>query len=496
MVLTDRGNLKVMNAEEEITVVPCFGVSVFLRDGEPVIVYCDLDTHLLSDPEITEVFRTEFPSDPKRDKLMDSRSRMPNLANVPPFSTKMERGARNYGAKDLEKLVDNLSRTLPDAEAAILLGWFCAAHVKPHLRSVGINYPLINLYGPPESGKTASASLMLCLHGVPGTGSPVVDASQSTIVSMREKLSQSNSVPTIVDEVNQGTIDYKKYQELINILKSSWDHSATSKMDGGGIRDIIATSPVITCGEETISAEHRSLRTRTLEIAFDPAWKDDDTRRRHFMYATARKPLLASFGLDLIVEAVQGVDTLWVSDRFMERLDQVPKVMGSDRKREGYAACLMGLDFLDKALTRLGANCKDRIEQLDVALRKHVANIDGVVDTNTDRVIRRIVAGINNYITDIDPDGPKVPPGIGTYFPTANEVRFEPRLAYESMRRTNREDARTVFKLAPEDFSKMLKSAPPSYVDMREDGCAYIQMEDLVAKGWWLSAPSVSVEDF
>jgi len=495
MVLTDRGNLKVMNAEE-ITVVPHFGTSVFLRDGDPVIVYCDPDTDLLSDPDIEEVFRTEFPEDPRREKVKNCRSRMPNLANVPPFSRKMERGARNYTAEDLSKLIDSISRTLPEAEAATVLGWFCAAHIKPHLRATGVNFPLLNLYGAPESGKTASASLMLCLHGVPGTDAPVVDASQSTIVSIREKLSQSNSVPTIVDEVNQGTIDFHKYKELVNVFKSSWDHSATSKMASGGVQDKVSTSPVVTCGEETIAAEHRSLRTRTLEVAFDMQWKDDSDRRANFMYVSARKPLLASFGLDLLVEAVQATEVLWVADQFSRRIEQVPKVSGSDRKREGYAACLLGLDFLGKALKRLGADCSVRLKELEVALLDKLTVTESkTIDSNIDLIIKRIAWSINNAVLDIDPDGPKMSGSVGMYLASADKVRFLPLYAYQALSRIDRQGQRGVFKMAPEDFEKMLKSAPPKYVRMGEDGFAYISMQDLEEKGWWMSSPPASEID-
>lgn len=496
MVLTDRGNLKAMNAEE-ITTVPHFGTSVFLRDGEYVTVYCDPDSHLLSDPEMDEVFRTEFPGDPKRDKIRNSRSRMPNLAHVPPFSRKMERGSRGFDVENLQKLINSLTCVLPDAESAIVLGWFCAAHIKPHLRATGINFPLLNMYGQPESGKTATASLMLSLHGVlTNSDAPVVDASQSTLPTIREKLSQSNSVPTILDEMNQ-SMDYRKYQELVSLMKSSWDHSVTSKMDGAhSMRDMIPTSPLVTCGEQTISTEHRSLRTRTLEVAFNLAWKADDRRRRYFMYVASRKTELASFGLDMLVEAVQGVDFYWVRDRFEQRLEDVPKAYGSDRKREGYAACLMGLDFLGKTLERLGANCSKRLGQLEAALIKNVGALDdGVIDSDIDRIIRRIVGAVNNYLMDFDPEAPKLVSSVARYSPTTDELWFLPGPTYDSLKRSSRDESRRVYLMASEDFEKTMKEAAPDYITRRGNGWYSMPIEVAKARGWWRESEEKGIEE-
>lgn len=496
LILTDRGNLKKMEAET-ITTVPHFGISVFLREGERVAVYCDPNSCLISDPEFNEVFRTEFPEDPKGLKVANASSRMPNMAHLPPFSVNMERGRRGYDGEKLAELVTRLSKVVPDAEAATIMGWMCCAHLKAHLRAVGVRFPLLNLYGLPESGKTATATLMLTLHGVHSTESdPLVDVSQSTPVSVREKLSQSSSVPTILDEFNQ-SMQQDRYMEIVNILKSAWDQNSASKMvANGGMRDMVATSPIITCGEQTISSEHRSLRTRTLEVAFNLEWKKDKDRTANYRKVSAQMDKLASFGLDLIVEAVQGVDVDWVQEKYLDHLDTVPRVYGSDRKTEGYAMCLVGLDLLEQACHRQGADVSERISELKAAITNFTENVEeGQIESETDRIFSRLVMAVANQEFDLDPSGPKLPKAMGRWVRADNKIRMLPSGAYRTIKSQARGEF-NLFRMSPEDFNRTIRTATPDYVHIDGDGYAWLSVEDMRARGWWQEPEVEEPEEF
>jgi len=105
-------------------------------------------------------------------------------------------------------------------------------------------FPILNLYGPPSSGKTALGnSFMALLY-------PVVEPSKlatTTIASLNTMLGRASNIPVIIDEYKNSVNDTK-----IEMLKSVWGGKGQSKknIETKEIEETMFTCSLILCGQE------------------------------------------------------------------------------------------------------------------------------------------------------------------------------------------------------------------------------------------------------
>ena len=105
-------------------------------------------------------------------------------------------------------------------------------------------FPILNLYGPPSSGKTALGnSFMALLY-------PVVEPSKlatTTIASLNTMLTRGANLPVLIDEYKNSVNDTK-----VEMLKSVWGGKGQSKknIETKEIEETMFTCSLILCGQE------------------------------------------------------------------------------------------------------------------------------------------------------------------------------------------------------------------------------------------------------
>lgn len=105
-------------------------------------------------------------------------------------------------------------------------------------------FPILNLYGPPSSGKTALGNSFLALLY------PVVEPSKlatTTIASLNTMLTRAANIPVIIDEYKNSVNDTK-----IEMLKSVWGGKGQSKknIETKEIEETMFSCSLILCGQE------------------------------------------------------------------------------------------------------------------------------------------------------------------------------------------------------------------------------------------------------
>ena len=105
-------------------------------------------------------------------------------------------------------------------------------------------FPILNLYGPPSSGKTALGNSFLALLY------PVVEPSKlatTTISSLNTMLTRGANIPVLIDEYKNSINDTK-----VEMLKSVWGGKGQSKknIETKEIEETMFTCSLILCGQE------------------------------------------------------------------------------------------------------------------------------------------------------------------------------------------------------------------------------------------------------
>lgn len=495
-MLTDRGNLKKMQADD-VVVVPHFGILTLMKKGEDYSLYVDAETCFM--PERSEAleanYRTEFPGDPKGVSLQNARSRMPNSKNLAAWSQAKMLDQKGYDRQKFKEMIQALSQVIPREHCAVVLGWFAGAHLKTLLKSRAINYSLLNLYGVPGCGKTETALLMIGLHGVYGRteGTCLIDCSRGTEAGIRDILSQSVSIPTILDEFNH-PMGHDKYQRLGQLLKSSWDSSA-APMIKGGISSTIPTSPVVTCGEQPIAASNDALRTRNLEIGYSITWKTRPECAAAYQWLTRNHKFVASFGLDLIQYTVNQMTPDEVVDLYDEYCDELPLVSNSERKRGGYAAAMLGIRLMELTASEyLGYDMGEEAEVLRSRIVEHAEaenKKETQVTSNLLSALRWIVETVDEAV-NTNADLPKNLEKGYQYDEVGGRIWIKLDRFYEHGRATNRD----VFTVTPSAFFKLLEGDTPEFAMPWPGGNKKIlgfEVDTLKEMGWWGQSLDASI---
>ena len=111
-----------------------------------------------------------------------------------------------------------------------ILGWYAACHLKVHLQSIDNQFPILNLWGNAESGKTKTASLFACLHGCDYImEDSVMTLGGATPWGVKNFAASTTTAARLLDEFNRSKIKEANYNYFAEVMKAAWNNQTFSQ---------------------------------------------------------------------------------------------------------------------------------------------------------------------------------------------------------------------------------------------------------------------------
>lgn len=333
----------------EIMEVKACGIHRTYYDDEPLWVYVEPGFSVNSN----RVCGTHY--------LADTVNAAPHLAKVvlpDPEGKLEEQDAYAQAVRSLKLLLKiNNIETI-----GILLGWFCAAHIRPHCMEAFREFPLLNVWGASGTGKTTTTELFMWLAGVGDKGiGQAIDAPGTSRYAITAYLSTSTSVVRRVEEYNKSKISRDLYRQIGDLLKASFNGNIATRgaigKNANTTSDLNAKvvqlpidSPICYLSEQTTTVP--ALSARSVQLQMTPGGLA--AGRPYFapLQDKARKEALLGIA-KLLVYSALSTRTEEVRDLVEAQKKYVPEALG-DRPRMCYQIVLAGLDFFLKTLELQG----------------------------------------------------------------------------------------------------------------------------------------------
>ena len=159
-----------------------------------------------------------------------------------------------------------------------MLGWFLANHLKSHFITIERRYPLLYISGIAGTGKNSLVALWMRIAGLEGEQAMyTLEAPNATKLPFQQGLTNSTTIPRVVNELNPKSVSKSQYTAIVELLKGAFDSQTVSKgRIGGGDRgganvssvNWTITAPVVTLSEEPISSP--ALLQRGIKVELNP----------------------------------------------------------------------------------------------------------------------------------------------------------------------------------------------------------------------------------
>ncbi len=266
------------------------------------------------------------------------------------------------------------------ATIATLLGWNMACFFKQHIFSYRNEFPLVSVWGNAQAGKTQTTGLFAALHGIHYLGgeggtddaAPIsLGGTGSTVFTTWVALSESMTVPKLVEEFNQASLK-NKYDDYVENFKRCYNQHAVkrgsirnSKLHGTGVidaysADIPLTAPTLLISEQSIQVP--ALVQRCIQIQMN-----EDQRRGPGMETNFEKLKRQYTHFDVFAKTAY-METLQITaeqvDAWISKWkDKVPAKIG-DRPHFSYCVALAGLDYLIYLSDKYGLNISEEVSEL------------------------------------------------------------------------------------------------------------------------------------
>lgn len=171
-----------------------------------------------------------------------------------------------------------LLKTNTEEVIATLLGWFFSNHLRAHFSQIEKRYPLLYISGIAGTGKNSLIALWMRLAGLQGEQAMyTLEAPNSTKLPFQQGLTNSITIPRVINELNPKSVSKQQYTAITELLKAAFDSQTISKgRIGGGDRhganvssvDWTITAPIITLSEEPLSSP--ALLQRGIKVELNP----------------------------------------------------------------------------------------------------------------------------------------------------------------------------------------------------------------------------------
>lgn len=272
-----------------------------------------------------------------------------------------------------------------DDVLCMVLPWFFGSHIKQHLYQINERFPLLGISGNAGVGKNATVKVLMRLCGLEGEDAKwTLEAPNATKLPFQQNLSNSCTIPRVINEMNPKSMDNNHYRMVLEVLKAAYDSQVISKGTiGGGNRNVrganvstiswVITAPVVFLSEELISEPalvHRSVQI-VLAGNYDPQYTDA------FLDLEPRSSDLVDIGRSLIRSAIEtplkAICTLYDSQQLPKEVQNSPL---QERIKVNFRTLLTAYDWAIPALGKCGMSEEnlDGIRKLRQHFVEHITN--------------------------------------------------------------------------------------------------------------------------
>lgn len=227
------------------------------------------DGHLGKAVYVEEGFSVDTDGFPDSHKLVGSVNGAPKLK---------KRNFNGLVTAEANEAFGLLLQTNSDQVIATLLGWFFSSHLKAHFFQIEKRYPLLYISGIAGTGKNSLIALWMRIAGLQGEAAMyTLEAPNSTKLPFQQGLTNSITIPRVINELNPKSVSKQQYTTITELLKAAFDSQTISKgRIGGGDRnganvssvDWTITAPIVTLSEEPLSSP--ALLQRGIKVELTP----------------------------------------------------------------------------------------------------------------------------------------------------------------------------------------------------------------------------------
>lgn len=292
------------------------------------------------------------------------------------------------------------------AVMSTMIGWYLLAHIKQHVYQVEKRGILLCVSGVAGTGKNSLVGVMQRLAGLEGEKALyTLEAPQSTKLPFQQALSNSTTIPRIINEMNPKSVSTRHYRDLIELIKGAFDsqHIAKGRLGGGdksgaNVSSVSwkITAPVLTLSEEIINEP--AVVQRAIRVDLIDAGREKGSVA--FRQLEPRADDLVDLARVLVHGALQ-TPVQKIGEMF--KATELPKSMATsdipDRLRFGYKTIIMAYDWALELLSNPSVGMdSETLKQLG-EMKAHF--IDHIVDTASDIAKRSSITEVDKVLKDL-----------------------------------------------------------------------------------------------
>lgn len=334
----------------------------------------------------------------------------------------------------LDETLSNLFKINEFFNVATIVGFMCVSHLKEHIRVWKKEFPLLNLNGTSETGKSSTLFLMHTLNGFEYGTTAVWNAEVDTPYPLEDQVSTSSTFVRVIEEVNEATAK-KNWSKVTGILKAAWDSAGIDKgrVRGGElVTDTLANrAPIVFLSEQPHPVD--SVRSRSLVCKFKSSIVRDPAYADPFRAATRNAKYLEMLGRCMLTRAVS-----YTVDDVKELESQVTGKLRGNFQARGlvmYEYVLLGLRFLQVTLESIGSTMADEVGQMfDQYVEYLNSHAEEFSDSKKASVLDEIMSAFDTMAAEYDNPQHGLEPGIH-YWKKGSVLYLDPRIVFPRFRR-------------------------------------------------------------
>lgn len=272
---------------------------------------------------------------------------------------------------DLEAAMIALCQINDPVSVAMILGWAVACHFREHIQFREPQFPLLNISGNSEAGKTSTAVLVCMLNGIDYTVAEYMNVEVGSEYPLIKYLSSTTTVPRLVEEVNPGQLG-TKYPRIAGILKASWNKAPVQRgriTDKAlGITEDRISAPIVYTSEQ--APVMPALMGRSVMVKLQSRSLENKDYQRNYALAISHKDALHRLAKALVTVAM-GTSPSSLLEIFHSKRELIHEKISS-RPRWGHQTCLTGLHMLKHTMAEYKVGGLEEVQKLEDALIKYL----------------------------------------------------------------------------------------------------------------------------
>lgn len=289
------------------------------------------------------------------------------------------------GDVEVKEALHHLVRLNQPHIMGLVVGWFCAAHLRQHFNLEFNQFPLLNLWGGAGAGKSTLVALMTHLNGCDFTG----DDGLLNVALVRKEftiddfVSSTTTIPRVLDEFNKSKMSADRYTYVSEVLKAAWNSQSTGRgslsrgningrgRSGAEITRYPISAPLVTLSEQPPEMPAVVQRCITVNLTASGRRAVNGQKHLNEVQQDSRRQGLRRVG-KLMTSMALATDTGQVRTWLEVCLSKIDPGF-NERPRFAYATALVGLIFFARAMAQAKIDVQDDIAMLTEQMLEHLA---------------------------------------------------------------------------------------------------------------------------